>query len=220
MMQRVLAATVLCFAVVGGSAIAATTIPRSVGPILQRPALFATGDCPSYAGGTGILEDGDFSKAPDPGSGIRRAGFPNTLAPQWDVTHATVDLYGSTAWNGGPGYCSVDLDGAHRGAIEHATFATVPHQKYSVTFLFSGHGQTGCGRGETLEKVLVVEAAGFAQLFTWNTANGNDAEHGVWAAETWTFEAYAHRTFLHFRSLDHKHSSCGPVVAAVSVTKD
>ena len=219
MMQRPLVTSLVCLGLAAGStALAASAMPRA--PQAAHLGRTAAATCPAYAGGTGILDDGDFSQAADPGNGLRTVWVPDVFAPRWRVSRSNIDLYGSTAWNGGPGYCSVDMDGSHRGAVRHVPFATIPHETYSVTFLLSANGSTNCGRGGTAEKVLLIDAAGSAQLFTWNTADGNDAQHGVWVAESWSFQAYQRSTELHFRSLDHKHSACGPVIAAVSVTKD
>jgi len=92
--------------------------------------------------------------------------------------------------------CSVDLDG-------------------SVSFLFSCYGVSA-----TTVKDMEVTAAGQTGSFTWDASGGNDAEHGIFTATTWSFTADSAATQLQFTSEDASGSYCGPVVAAISVTKN
>lgn len=55
--------------------------------------------------------------------------------------------------------------------------------------------------------------------FTWNTSDGNDAQHGHFAQETWVFKAYHVSTTLSFESKEPV-GNCGPLVAAISVTRN
>jgi hypothetical protein len=171
--------------------------------------------CPRWPSGSGVLRDGDFHRAPDFGRGYQRYWAGQGFAKGWRVTKRTVDLSGSIVWPAPNGVCKVDLDGDTVGAIEHAPFTTTPSSSYTVTFLFSGNGD-----GPPTTKTMKVEAAGQSEILTWNTSNGNDAQHGVYSAETWAFSATSARTILRFTSLDPKNPGYGPVVAAISVTKN
>ena len=131
------------------------------------------GDSPSYFrptyfclpafDGTGILEDGDFSAAPDPEHGDGET-LGTVFAPDWIVAQRTIDFYGrDDAWPVPHGYCSVDLDGSGPqgvGAIAHTPVATSPGTRYRVEFLFSGN--FGCARSQhgPIVKKMRVEAVG------------------------------------------------------------
>jgi Protein of unknown function (DUF642) len=185
-------------------------------------------NCPAASGGTGVLSDGDFSQAPDPGSwqGIK-AG--TKFAPYWTVSQRTIDFYGPTnAWPVPGGLCSVDLDGSGPqgvGGIAHSPTDTTPGATYTVGFLFSGNRHCARYQHGPRIKTLLVEAASLretqATLFYWDTAHGHDANHGFFANETWSFTAVDRRTQFVFTSLDRPiTSNCGPVVAAISVTEN
>jgi hypothetical protein len=168
--------------------------------------------CPAWPGGSGILNDGDFHKAPDPGyfqTYYKGQGF----APGWRVTLRSVDLYGGTVNKFPGGACSVDLDGSQPGAIEHAPIRTIKGANYTVTFLFSGNDG-----GPPATKTMKVEAAGQSETLQWDDANGGP-EHGDYETEAWSFMATTTRTTLRFISQDQrKHDAHGPVVAAISIT--
>ena len=91
----------------------------------------------------------------------------------------------------------------------------MPNAAYTVSFLLSGDNQC-----PPTIKTVQVEAAGQSQTFTWDVSNGNDAEHGVFGAETFAFTGSSATTTLQFSSLRSKRSGCGPVVAAISVTQN
>jgi hypothetical protein len=137
----------------------------------------------AWPAGTGILADGDFSKAPNP-TGGREFDLGQSFAPAWEVIKGNVDFQGTgDVWSMGPdGACSVDLDGDMAGGIAHREFPTTANVTYAVTFEFSGNG--GCGQ---IIKKLLVRAAGRSDRLRWSISGGNDAENGVWQAETWTF---------------------------------
>lgn len=177
------------------------------------------GYCPAYRFGTGILPDGDFSQQGNPGHGLVEPSKGIVFAPHWEVAKRNIDFVGNGFWDM-DGLCSVDLDGTAAGGIKTSVFATKSGTSYKVTFLMSGNGCEGSGGGHCLpEKSMRVEAAGQFQPFTWNTQNDNDAEHGVYAPETWRFLAINARTVLSFTSEDEKSSGRGCVVAAIAVTK-
>jgi hypothetical protein len=104
------------------------------------------GNCRGDGGGPGILPDGDFSQAPNPGSenGVRKG---TVFAPWWVVTGPrTIDFYaGSTShWDQPDGLCSVDLDGSPGpGGIEHEPFRTKPHTAYILTFFIPATARVG-----------------------------------------------------------------------------
>ena len=111
--------------------------------------------------------------------------------------------------------CSVDLDGIAVGAIKHNAFATTPSAAYTVSFLLSGDATCA-----PTVKTMEVKAAGQSQTFTWDISKGNDAQHGVFQAETWSFTAASLSTALEFASLDRRGSGCGAVIAAIAVTQN
>jgi Protein of unknown function (DUF642) len=176
--------------------------------------------CPTSPNGSGLLEDGDFSQARYPGPNWIVFGKGQKFAPRWKVAKETVDFVGGYFLTPN-GVCSVDLDGdatnpmGSIGSIAHSPFATVSGLAYTATFLFSGNGFNA-----PTVKTMVVSAAGQSQQFTWDTSSGNDAEHGVFQIESWSFTAVGPTTKLKFTSLDPKKSCCGPVVAAISVTQN
>jgi len=198
---------------VGSAAAAPVRLGAPPGSTGVHRAHSASSNCPVWSGGTGILADGDFSEAPDPGTGLPTFHRGAVFAPDWTVTGDTIDLYGSTAWGPDTGYCSVDLDGTPGpGGIRHTAFATKSGQPYTVTFLLSGNG--ACG--PTVKTMSIIAARQFT-TFTWDISNGNDAQHGVWLPESWVFKAHGPNTILQFKSKDSP-GNCGPVVAAISVT--
>jgi hypothetical protein len=114
------------------------------------------------------------------------------------------------------GVCSIDLDGLSVGAIAHAPFLTTPSATYTVGFLFSGNGS--CGPNV---KTMMVKAAGQSETLTWDLSSQGSANNGNFLQETWSFAATGSRTRVGFISLDQPPSNtCGPVVAAISVTKN
>jgi len=171
--------------------------------------------CAAWPGGTGLVVDGDFHQVADPGSHYSEYYTGDHFAPGWRVGRGSIDFSGSTGW--GPAVpnnaCTIDLDGINPGSINARAFTTTPSSAYTVTFLMSGNGY--CGQHVL---TMEVEAAGQSQQFTWNTASGNDAEHGVYSMETWGFSATSTSTKLEFRSLDSRKSGCGVIVGAISVT--
>jgi Protein of unknown function (DUF642) len=178
--------------------------------------------CPSWSGGTGILENGDFSQTQYPGSYIGYPGGGN-LGPGWKVKGRSVDLVGYY-WPSPNGICTVDLDGSYPvgvGGIEHKAFATTPSAVYTVSFMFSGNGDYTCNPDFPV-KVMEVSAASQSQQFTWDVTGGNDAEHGLYLPQVWQFTATGSKTKLSFVSRDKKktRNNCGPVIAAISVTQN
>jgi hypothetical protein len=220
MRLRILA---LALAVTGGAAELGSAAPLRVmsaprAAHVQRNA--AEGDCPASPSGSGILADGDFSQAIEPSNGgafgLRKG---TVFAPDWIVTGPrTVDFYGfSIEWSAPNGVCSVDLDGSPGpGGIRHALFPTRRGAAYTVSFLFSGNG----GGAPTVKQMTVSVDRSQVMAFSWNTAGSNDAQNGNWTLETWQFRARHQMSSLHFESTDPRGGNNGPIVAAISVTKD
>lgn len=169
--------------------------------------------CPRYSKGSGILADGDFRAMADPATYLTFSKGQH-LAPKWTVTTRTVDLAGTTFWNFDH-LCSVDLDGTSAvGAIQHTGIATQKGATYSLTFLMSGNSYCGA----TIKKMKVI-AGNKSVVFKWNDANGNSVEYGKFGRRHMTFTASGQTAALKFISLDAAGSGCGPVIAAVAVTK-
>lgn len=168
--------------------------------------------CPGLPGGSGILQDGDFSQGTDLGDKWDHVFKGDVFAPDWIVSKRNINFYGSTAWNV-DGLCSVDLDGTPGpGGIAHDLFETKQGQQYSVTFFFSGNG--ACG--PTVKK-MHVKAAKQSEDLTWDTSGGRTAQNGFWSEEAFQFTASNATTKLRFNSQDRPRSDCGPVVAGISV---
>ena len=190
--------------------------PNGLSPdVVQRVAVPPPANCPVDHGGTGILPDGDFSQTPDPGYGFYEPYRGQIFAPAWTVAKHTIDFLGSRYWNVGH-FCSVDLDGSHAGGMYSTTFSTKRGKSYQVEFILSGDGTFG--RQNSALKTMSVQAENQIHVFTWNVSNGNDAQHGRYAYQTWTFQADRTITTLTFLSRDDKASFAGPVVADISVT--
>ena len=189
----------------GGSSLT----PPQAGSVVARVA--AAANCPKLQGGTGLLSDGDFSAATQPAS-YTLFNKGQSFAPSWRVAKASIKLISSTYWNV-DGLCSVDLDSGTAGAVTHKGFATTVNAKYTVTFFLSGNGD-----GAPTVKTLKLSAAGASKAFTWDTSNGNDARHGKFAKNTWTFTAVKTMTGLKFASQDPP-GTYGPVIAGISAKK-
>lgn len=176
----------------------------------------SSGNCPSLSGGTGILPDGDFSQAPDPGDTFKDYKKGQIFAPDWQVGRRTIDFYGSKSsqWNL-DGLCSVDLDGNQAGGIFSAAFSTKPNVKYTLTFVFSGNG----GQGPTAVKTMKVTIDHQFTQYTWDTTGGNDVQNGDYSSESWKFTATGHTAILNFTSQDPKSSASGPVIGGIAITK-
>ena len=194
-------------------------IPQTIAASHARPAS-GSADCPPYSGGSGVLPDGDFSQAVQPGpsqNGDAVFFKGQIFAPSWVVRADSIDFVSSTYWNVG-GVCSVDLDGQQDpnpvGGIRSSGFTTRRGKPYIVTFTLSGNGYC-----PPTVKTMKIEAAGQFMEYTWNISSGNDAQDGHYTQETWQFTATHPVTRLAFVSLDPTGSGCGAVVAAISVTK-
>jgi hypothetical protein len=185
----------------------------------------ASTNCPSKPNGNGILTDGDFSQAPDPGSW---QGIPvgTKFAPDCVVSERTIDFYGSgVSWEEPYGLCSVDLDGSGRagvGAITHASVKTTVNATYTIGFIMSGNANCKRRQGNPRVKRLLVEALSrngtIGKVFSWNTAHQHDAQHGDFAKVLWHFTALSDKTSFVFQSLDRPdYSNCGPIVAGMAV---
>lgn len=178
--------------------------------------------CPASPGGTGILHDGDFSQAGQPGPPgnavyVKGEGF----SPSWKVTQNSIDFLSASYWNM-DGLCSVDLDGLWMpsfpdpvGAVQSSGVRTKPNHYYTVSFLLSGNGDCA----PTVKRFEIWAADQFKN-YTWDTSNGNDARHGKYASESWQFVAKGKSTRIRLSSGDPNGSSCGPVVAAISLVKN
>ncbi len=185
----------------------------------QQTHRLSSGNCPAYSGGTGILPDGDFSQESNPGNGFVEPSKGMAFAPDWEVAKRNIDFVGTGFWDM-DGLCSVDLDGRVAGGIETSGFLTHKGTIYTVRFLLSGNGcEDSSGDHCSAKKSMKLEAATQFQTYTWNTANDNDAEHDIYARESWAFVAESQVTVLSFISEDVKSSGRGCVVAAIAVAK-
>ena len=169
--------------------------------------------CPAYAKGSGLLADGDFHQAVDPGSYYLTFYKGQRLAPLWAVTVLNVNFIGTKFWNFA-GLCSIDLDGQSAvGGIKHHAFSTKKGASYALSFLMSGNSDCA----PTTKKMKVV-VGNRSAIFTWDTSRGHNVRHGVVATRRLKFTASGASSTLSFTSLDPTGSGCGPIVGAVAVT--
>ena len=174
-----------------------------------------TGSCPAWPGGSGILKDGDFSRAINPG--YVRLSIPATtkFAPHWvALGPQTIDFYGNANqfWSAPNGVCNVDLDGTPGPGGIQTTFDAAPATSYTLTFEMSANAECG----PTVKEVLLKASGGQSTTLTWDTSNGNDAEDGDWDQESWQFVATKRHMKLSFESKDPE-GNCGALIAAVAV---
>ncbi|MGC9993506.1 MAG: choice-of-anchor tandem repeat GloVer-containing protein [Candidatus Cybelea sp.] len=159
--------------------------PGAMASVFARHVRMASGsgNCPALPGGTGILPDGDLSQAADPPN----LGYDDkkgiVFAPDWEVSKRTIDFMGTTSWDGDgvDGYCSVDLDGWHAGAITSAAFSTTTGASYTLSFVFSGND----GSPPTIKTMKVSIDHQFT-TYTWDTSGGYSIENGDYTTENGT----------------------------------
>jgi hypothetical protein len=138
------------------------------------------------------------------------------FAEGWSVTKRTIDVVSPAIFGAPSGICSIDLDGHSVGGITNAPFPTIAHAAYMLTFLFSGNGECS----PPVKTMVVKVGQTQTHTFTWDVASEGSAEAGNFQLETWAFTADDSQTSIIFDSLDKPaHATCGPVVAAVSVTR-
>ncbi len=171
------------------------------------------GYCPALPGGTGILPDGDFSQALNPGDHNITPNKGVVFAPGWKVSKGNIDFNGTTYWDM-DGLCSVDLDGDLTvGGIKSSAFKA-RKGTYTLTFVMSGNGHCG-----TPLKTMKIAIDKQFTTFTWNTSSGYDVQDGDYATETWQFQAKP-LSVLAFTSEDPKGTGCGVVIAGIAITKN
>jgi len=208
----VVGATIIgCFAAGSATVIRRNGASHPAGP-------FKAQRCPAWPSGTGILSDGDFHDALLPQTyQIYSKG--THFAKHWRVSKRTIDVVSSPNDFEAPnGVCSVDLDGSSVGGVQHSPVPTTPSAAYTLGFLFSGNG---CPGARPTIKTMRVDAGEQTETLTWDTSNNNDAKHGDYQPQTFNFVGTGKHTEIHFTSLDKpRRSSCGPVIAAVSVTQN
>jgi Protein of unknown function (DUF642) len=182
-----------------------------IAPMSALPA--ATTYCPSMPRGSGLLPDGDFSQAAQPGGDVVEYKG-DVFAPDWIVTKGDVDFLDSTYWDMA-GLCSIDIDGYFAtGGIESTGFVTKKGAHYTLSFVLSGNGNC-----PPTVKQMKVEASGSSTIVDWNTAGGFDVQDGNYSLVNWPFTAQKSTTEIAFISQDPKASSCGAVIAGIEVTK-
>jgi hypothetical protein len=209
---RLLAALVL----LAGCSSSLGSPPNGLVPSTIRSSpLASSSHCPQYAKGSGLLSDGDFHQAKNPGAYYLTFSKGQSLAPFWKVTKLNINFVGTMFWNF-DGLCSVDLDGQSAvGGVAYHSFATKKGAFYTVSFLMSGNSYCAA----TVKKMKAV-AGNKSVLFKWDTAGGHSVQYGVVARRHFEFIAAASTTGLVFDSLDQAGSGCGPVIGAVAVTKN
>jgi hypothetical protein len=207
-------AAVAMLAGCGGSQARTFAMPQAVDHVLMATSSGCGSDCcPALPGGTGILSDGDFSQAADPGDQTPFYYKGQVFAPYWEVSKKNINFSGSTYGNV-DGLCNVDLDGYVPGAMESSGFSTKSGRSYTLSFVISGN----CYGPPTVKTMKVAVDKQFKQ-FTWNTSGGNCAQNGDYKIVTWRFQASGTLSVLDFASEDPKGSGCGAVVAGIAIAK-
>ncbi|HVR47971.1 MAG TPA: DUF642 domain-containing protein [Candidatus Binatia bacterium] len=169
--------------------------------------------CPAYRKGSGLLPDGDFQQAIDPGTYYKTFSKGQKLAPHWKVTVLNINFVGTKFWNFDH-LCSVDLDGESAvGGIENPSFPTKKGAAYVLSFLLSGNSYCA-----STTKKMRVSVGNKSVLFKWLDANGHSVQYGIFGKRSLKFNATNSTSTLKFTSLDPPHSGCGPVVGGISVT--
>lgn len=204
-------------AALAGCAGASTTPAPYAAPQGSLPLVreHAAAHCPAYGKGSGILADGDFHQAVDPGGSYLTFNKGQKFAPLWSVTALDINFVGTGFWNFDH-LCSVDLDGESAvGGIRHRAFSTKKGAGYTLTFLMSGN--SFCG---STKKKMKVSVGNQSVDFLWNTSNGHSVQYGFVASRRLKFTAVGTTSTLSFTSLDNAGSGCGPVIGAVAVASD
>jgi hypothetical protein len=207
-------ASTIAFAVAGcASAGSGTSSAVPLRAASQHGASTSYGYCPAVQGGTGILPDGDFSQALNPGDHNLTPDKGTVFAPGWIVSKGNIDFNGTTYWDM-DGLCSVDPDGDLTvGGIKSSAFRAKRDGRYTLSFVMSGNGHCA----PTIKTMKISIDKQFTTL-TWNTAGGNDVQDGDYAAESWTFIAKP-LSVLTFNSQDPPGSGCGVVIAGIAIAK-
>jgi len=144
------------------------TIPQATASRVRTAS--TSEDCPALSGGTGILPDGDFSQATNPGDAGPVYDRAQAFAPDWVVNKGTINFDGTGIWYGVLGdYCSVDLDGNTAGGIRTKPFRTKPGASYTLSFVLSGVG----GTRPTVKKVQISIDDREFNVYSWDCAGGN-----------------------------------------------
>jgi choice-of-anchor C domain-containing protein len=159
-----------------------------------------------------LLVNGDFRQSPRPARYQTVEKGSKEIAA-WSVVKGDVDVDGPDP--NMPlfrGMVTIDLDGTMPGAVQQ-TFDTKPNQSYRVSFVLSGNFQ--CGPGMKTLRLTVDEST---QDFPFDVS-GRTATNMGWTDKSVSFMATGAKTTLQFESLDDPKSSCGPVIANVSVVE-
>jgi hypothetical protein len=185
-------------------------------PSFVRSTSGSYGYCPALSGGTGILPDGDFSQALNPGDHGPVYGKGYKFAPQWKVSKGNINFDGTGVWGGAlRDYCSVELDGYIPGGITTSRFATDRGASYTLSFDLSAN----CGGKPDIKKMQVSIDEQIVQ-YTWDTSGNNCASNGDYTAEKWQFKATGKRATLTFTSKDARCCGYGPIVEQMVITKN
>lgn len=170
------------------------------------------GNCPEVPGGTGILLDGDFSQASNPGAHNITSQKGTFFAPAWKVWRGNIDFNGTTYWEM-DGLCSVDLDGDLTvGGIKSSAFKPMPG-RYALSFVMSGNGHC-----PPLVKNMKIGIDNQVTHFTWNTSGGYDVQDGDYTIEKWQIKL-KRLSALKILSEDPLGSGCGIVIAGISIKR-
>ena len=143
---------------------------------------------------------------------------PNSIAiDDWTVTTGQVDYIGAE-WKASDGKRSIDLDGTPGPGGIAQTFATVPNQRYQVTFDLAGNSLLSFRDSFPIKQVR-VSAAGQSADFSYDV-RGRNYGNPSWQPETWTFTATGTQTTLVFSSLSPADNYLGAIIDNVAVREN
>lgn len=157
-----------------------------------------------------LLFNGSFERGPNP-QGLITYSAGATAISGWVVSRGDIDYIDET-WDAANGSRSLDLNGFIPGGIAQ-NFATVPGQRYRVSFDLAGNPDGG-----SPIKTLRVQAGGRSANFSFNTT-GQSLSNMGWQRKSWIFTANRNVTTLEFVSLSTQsiNRAWGPALDNVSV---
>lgn len=201
----------------------------SIYPLAMRRILSIVVACAAVTIGTvaaqapaSLIVNGDFEEGPRVGQFLNLAGGATSI-PGWVVIGEGIDYVGNGYYLASRGERSLDLDGSAtsrstppfaQGGIAQ-TFATVPGQRYLVTFDMAGNPAR-----PPAQKPMRVSAAGQSEEFVFDIT-GKNARNMGWLPKRFSFTAKESSTTLEFRSLTASPlTGYGAAIDNVTVTAE
>lgn len=170
--------------------------------------------CPAC--GANLIVNGNFSRPVVNGYDTISASAQGL--PGWTVGSDSVDVIGRAFWPPPPGSPrasqSIDLSGGAPGRITQAVL-TAPGSRYLLKWY--GAGNYGCGQSPKVMHVWWDRKLVAAPTMS---TTGQNSSSMAWSPESQVVTASSARSVLEFADATPDKSSCGAVVADVSLTPD